>query len=473
MTPQYGDYDAYKGPINNSPIELIGGQDRDAGRASLLRKLFDKGSGENTNNRANNNDEHMNLCDTSAPGGVGRMNTPISEAIAPDFYHYDSRPIASAALEGEFVHVRWTDDTKLGCHRFWLKENAVGQGGIDLATRECILDPADLTDDIEVKSAVVDNAGDLIVEWGHDGQRSVYHSGWLRHVADNNHRPNSWLPEAQSWTTDSIGKVPRVDGSAAVESDEAILALLNHLMVHGACVLENSPTHEGYLLELAERIGPVRDSNFGRIWDVRADINLAGDATTNTTANTGLRLGPHSDLPTREVPPGFQFLHCLINDADGGESTLTDGAALVEALERDHPEEFELLYTRHWIFFNRGPGIDHRWSAPIIDYLPGCDTPTIRAFYPVRAFPAMANEDVGRCYDALRLFHKMADRPEFELKFRLTAGDIMCFDNRRVLHGRDAFTGSGKRHLQGIYIDRDEIMSRGRALNRAAGSNAS
>ena len=400
------------------------------------------------------------------------MNTPISEAIAPDFYHYDSRPIASAALEGEFVHVRWPDDAKLGCHRFWLKENAVGQGGIDLATRECILDPADLTDDIEVKSAVVDNAGDLIVEWAHDGQRSVYHSGWLRHVADNNHRPNSWLPEAQLWTTDSIGKVPRVDGSAAVESDEAILALLNNPMVHGACVLENSPTHEGYLLELAERIGPVRDSNFGRIWDVRADINLAGDATTNTTANTGLRLGPHSDLPTREVPPGFQFLHCLINDADGGESTLTDGAALVEALERDHPEEFELLYTRHWIFFNRGPGIDHRWSAPIIDYLPGCDTPTIRAFYPVRAFPAMANEDVGRCYDALRLFHKMADRPEFELKFRLTAGDIMCFDNRRVLHGRDAFTGSGKRHLQGIYIDRDEIMSRGRALNRAAGSNA-
>ena len=54
----------------------------------------------------------------------------------------------------------------------------------------------------------------------------------------------------------------------------------------------------------------------------------------------------------------------------------------------------------------------------------------------------------------------------------LTAGDIMCFDNRRVLHGRDAFTGSGKRHLQGIYIDRDEIMSRGRALNRAAASVA-
>ena len=398
------------------------------------------------------------------------MNTPVSQALAPDFYHYEPSPLAAAVNEGDFVHLRWPDDKKLACHRFWLRENAMGQGGIDLATREGILDPAELTDDIEVRSAEIDDAGDLIVAWANDGQRCVYHAGWLRHVADNNHRPSSWLPEPISWTTDSIGEVPRVDGSQALENDEVNLRLLNNLLVYGVCVLENSPTHEGYLLELAERIGPVRDSNFGMLWDVKADVELAGDAKTNSTANTGLRLGPHSDLPTREIPPGFQFLHCLINEADGGESTLTDGAALVEALERDHPEAFELLSTRHWIFFNRGPGIDHRWSAPIIDYLPGCDTPTIRAFYPVRAFPAMANEDVSRSYNALRLFHRMADQPEFELKFRLTAGDIMCFDNRRVLHGRDAFTGSGKRHLQGVYIDRDEIMSRARALNRAARS---
>ena len=398
------------------------------------------------------------------------MNTPVSQALAPDFYHYEPSPLAAAVTEGDFVHLRWPDDTKLACHRFWLRENAMGQGGIDLATREGILDPAELTDDIEVRSAEIDDAGDLIVAWANDGQRSVYHAGWLRHVADNNHRPSSWLPEPISWTTDSIGEVPRVDGSQALENDEVIILLLNNLLVYGVCVLEISPTHEGYLLELAERIGPVRDSNFGMLWDVKADVELAGDAKTNSTANTGLRLGPHSDLPTREIPPGFQFLHCLINEADGGGSTLTDGAALVEALERDHPEAFELLSTRHWIFFNRGPGIDHRWSAPIIDYLPGCDTPTIRAFYPVRAFPAMANEDVSRSYYALRLFHRMAHQPEFELKFRLTAGDIMCFDNRRVLHGRDAFTGSGKRHLQGVYIDRDEIMSRARALNRAARS---
>jgi gamma-butyrobetaine dioxygenase len=60
----------------------------------------------------------------------------------------------------------------------------------------------------------------------------------------------------------------------------------------------------------------------------------------------------------------------------------------------------------------------------------------------------------------------LADDARFELTFRLGPGDIMCFDNRRILHGRKAFSGSGKRHLQGIYIDRDEIQSTARAVNR-------
>ena len=42
-----------------------------------------------------------------------------------------------------------------------------------------------------------------------------------------------------------------------------------------------------------------------------------------------------------------------------------------------------------------------------------------------------------------------------------TFGDIFTFNNRRLLHGRTAFDpNSGHRHLQGYYIDRDEIIGR-------------
>ena len=43
----------------------------------------------------------------------------------------------------------------------------------------------------------------------------------------------------------------------------------------------------------------------------------------------------------------------------------------------------------------------------------------------------------------------------------MQAGDIFCFNNRRVLHGRKEYdANSGERHLQGYYMDRDEILGR-------------
>ena len=388
----------------------------------------------------------------------------------PDFYAYAAAPLAGVEHHGDFIHISWGDGQRLHCHRFWLRENALGLGGIDPATREGLLDPADLSDAMTIAGADVTDQGDLSILWQPEGQRCVYHGGWLRHIADGQHLPESWLPKPKAWDAKTLPQPPRRSTSKALESDRDLCEVMNDLIRYGVCVLEKAPSEEGFLNKLAARIGPVRDSNFGALWDVVADISLAGDAKTNTTANTGLRLGPHTDLPTREIPPGYQFLHCLINEADGGESTLTDGAALVQELKIHHPEDYELLSTRRWVFFNRGPGIDHRWSAPIIDTSGAHALPTLRAFYPVRAFPDMPEGDVAEAYEALRRFHKLADDPRFELTFRLGAGDIMCFDNRRVMHGRKGFSGSGKRHLQGVYIDRDEILSRARALNRSHGS---
>ena len=66
-----------------------------------------------------------------------------------------------------------------------------------------------------------------------------------------------------------------------------------------------------------------------------------------------------------------------------------------------------------------------------------------------------------KVYKAHHRFGKLLHDDKFQIKFRLTPGDIFSFNNRRVLHGRTAFNpNSGHRHLQGYYIDRDEILGR-------------
>ena len=58
--------------------------------------------------------------------------------------------------------------------------------------------------------------------------------------------------------------------------------------------------------------------------------------------------------------------------------------------------------------------------------------------------------------------------PDYAVALRLAAGEMVVFDNRRVLHGRQAFDPStGRRHLRGAYVDRGEWDSRIRVLSRA------
>ena len=54
-----------------------------------------------------------------------------------------------------------------------------------------------------------------------------------------------------------------------------------------------------------------------------------------------------------------------------------------------------------------------------------------------------------------------------EIRFLLQAGDLVMFDNCRLLHGRTGFDpAEGLRHLQGCYIDIDGPRSLYRVLRR-------
>jgi gamma-butyrobetaine dioxygenase len=47
-----------------------------------------------------------------------------------------------------------------------------------------------------------------------------------------------------------------------------------------------------------------------------------------------------------------------------------------------------------------------------------------------------------------------------QFAFHLAPGDLLAFNNRRVLHGRTSFDETRvSRHLEGCYVDIDETMA--------------
>ncbi|MNF82733.1 Gamma-butyrobetaine dioxygenase [compost metagenome] len=196
-------------------------------------------------------------------------------------------------------------------------------------------------------------------------------------------------------------------------------------------------------------------------------FNVQSKADADSNAYTAFNLPLHSDLPTRELQPGLQFLHCLVNDADGGESIFVDGFAIAVALRQEDPEAFQALCEIPVEFRNKDRHSDY-CLAPIIalDAAMGQVSEIRMANFLRGPFDASA-EQMPSLYRAYRRFIAMTREARFRLVRRLDPGQMWCFDNRRTLHARNAFDPtSGARHFQGCYVDRDELLSRILVLQR-------
>jgi len=63
--------------------------------------------------------------------------------------------------------------------------------------------------------------------------------------------------------------------------------------------------------------------------------------------------------------------------------------------------------------------------------------------------------------------------PRFQLKLQLPEGEIVVFDNQRILHGRTAFSSARHaRHLRGCYLTRDSVYSGAALLRRELATGA-
>jgi len=65
-------------------------------------------------------------------------------------------------------------------------------------------------------------------------------------------------------------------------------------------------------------------------------------------------------------------------------------------------------------------------------------------------------------YRALQVFERLANSARLQWVHPLRPGEVLLFDNWRVLHGRKAYEGA--RRLCGAYLNREDFESRLRLL---------
>ncbi|RKP08875.1 hypothetical protein THASP1DRAFT_29338 [Thamnocephalis sphaerospora] len=357
----------------------------------------------------------------------------------------------------DVVSVRWKDGHEGRFLSFWLRDHCPCpqcHHGIPL--------------DIRPQHTSVEHE-QLHLEWP-DGHQSVYHLGWLREqmAADMSQADSPTL-----WDANLADHLPTVPYEKVMHSEQGVQAWLENIERYGIGIVDGVPGTPEHTEQLAQRISHIRVTHYGGFWDFTADM-AHGD-----TAYTPLALQLHTDNTYFTDPAGLQMFHMLRAAEQGGESTFLDGFHAARQLLKRHPDAYQTLsYTRTDAAARGDDGVYLRPAHPypILNHLPqntpGDKSARVGRLFQVRynnddrAPLQMTTDETRAYYLALRYWQERVRDPANVLRLSLQPGRVVCFDNWRVLHGREAFTG--QRRLCGAYIGADDWRSRLRALRERA-----
>jgi alpha-ketoglutarate-dependent taurine dioxygenase len=361
--------------------------------------------------------------------------------------------------------IEWADGSSGEFASVWLLDNTPAHR--DAHSGQRLVDVADLPERPRIRRAAARN-GSVLIEWEGESAAATFGLDWLAAQARSTgeRRPETarrrWLVGSALAAASDFAW----SDFAAARDDRALrCSWLARLIKDGVAFLRGVPSTEGSLLEAMERVGHVAETNYGLVFDVRSVPQ------PENLAYSDLGLGLHTDNPYREPVPGFQALHALIASPDGGDSLFADGFALAEHLRGADPEGFSLLAQTPVPFHYRSQSADLYAERPLIEL--SCRGEVTAVHYNSRSIAPLLDVSVRTAapfYAAYRRFAGLLRDPRYQLRFRLAEGEIVVFDNQRILHGRTPFSSARHaRHLRGCYLTRDSVYStaallRGRQL---------
>ena len=365
--------------------------------------------------------------------------------------------ISKISQNGSGLDVEWNDGEKSNFNFMWLRDNCPTTRDKD--SRHRMFNLLEISTNISPKQFKINTEGKLEIEWNEGNHTSYYDQKWLRENCYTINNRKKYISPYDLWDNSLNSKLStiQIEHDEIMNSDKGLIKYLELLHYSGIAIVKNAPIEKKSAFPVLNRIGSIRETFFKTPFEV---INIP---KPNNSAYTAHALRNHIDLPWFEMPPGYQFLHCLINSAEGGQSSAVDGFAVADYLRKNEKEIFETLVSIPLKFKDN----DYTQESIRIFHAPAITLTKDNDFNDIRFSVATMDtldchpNDMERVYKAHHRLGNLLHDDKFQIKFRLNPGDIFSFNNRRVLHGRTEFDpNSGHRHLQGYYIDRDEIIGR-------------
>lgn len=363
---------------------------------------------------------------------------------------------AAALVDGE-VEVSWRDgSSRSRFSLFWLRDHCHSKESLNPDTLQRQVDTFRIPVDIAPATIEIGEGGRILrIVWKHDASTSILPAAFLWSIAQNDGRDRA--PRRHLWDRAELGQnFPSVSHADIMSSDEGLLRWLSTVEEYGFALATGVPPTLEATEQLVKRIGYVRETIFGGMWDFTANLAF------KDTAYTSAAIGPHTDGTYSIDSPGYQVFHCLQFDGSGGDSTLVDGFKVAEQIRQADPIAFQVLTTVKVPAQYLGDGVHLRAEHPVIELDHNGDFLQVAYNNYDRAPFRLPTPRMNAFYRALKLFNRLINDPANEITMRLEPGTALLFDNWRALHGRRVYQGF--RRLCGAYLNKEDFDSKLRVL---------
>ena len=364
----------------------------------------------------------------------------------------DVNPIGDKQIffDGNCLNIVSKQSVLLTLPNLWLRDNCLCDECRNVETEEKSFILSTVSCDL-TPSMVDLTQGILSIGWP-DGHQSDYVLADILELSKERHAPTmSWgkgfQPEYVNW-------------SSFLADDATALIALTAFLQAGVMIIDGAPSQSNSLELLASRLGPIREVLFDRIHNVCLETRVYN------VAHTALALPPHNDFASYSFPPSAQALHMLENGAEKGSSIILDAWAVAEKIRRQRPDFFTTLCDFAVPFRQFDEDNETYAVEPIIKCDSGGNIISVRFSNQLMQAIDPMRTGVNDFYQAYHCLCCHMTDSDNHVKFRLEGGHILLVAAHRVLHAREAFVPSGKRHLQDAYFELDNIANKVITLNK-------
>ena len=267
----------------------------------------------------------------------------------------------SARLVNGQVEVHWNHGAlPAQFSPFWLRDHCHADHSLNADTLQRQVDTFSIP--LNIAPAKIEIANDgrtLNIVWENDERVSTFPAQFLWNIAQEKGRARS--PHRKLWNRDTMGNnFPSVPHKEVMESEAGLLRWLSLVEEFGFALTTGAEASMAGTEALVKRVGYVRETIFGGMWEFSANMAF------KDTAYTSVAIGPHTDGTYSNDSPGFQMFQCLQFDGSGGDSTLVDGFKVADTIRQNDPKAFELLSEVKVPAHYLGDGVHLRAEHPII-----------------------------------------------------------------------------------------------------------